>query len=69
MREQISDKNFDCIDNIDEDIQILVLSTALLDALIECKNGLRTINKNDIETLKIDIKYIFRLCEELEKTF
>ena len=69
MREQISDKNFDCLDDIDDDIRILVLSSALFDGLIECKNGLRTINKNDIETLKIDIKYIFRLCEELEKTF
>lgn len=69
MCEQISDKNFDCLDDIDDDIRIFVLSSALFDSLMECKNGLRTINKNDLKTLKIELQYTFELCEELEKTF
>lgn len=69
MCEQISDKNFDCLDDIDDDIRIFVLSSALFDSLMEYKNGLRTINKNDLKTLKIELQYTFELCEELEKTF
>lgn len=67
MCEKIPDKSFDCLDDIDDDIRVLVLSSALLDTLIECRNKLRIINKKDLDALRIDIKYILELCKELEE--